>query len=211
MNDELFFQNQNNEESALFILALVAEEFRIAEVLQEEAKKTEILHKKRRTSALSRHGSAWTYQDNQLLLRAYERWQNADQDEEIQKWKQDASLTDRSFPYYVFQKYFSSSRTLVGVRKHFFKLKQRHVTNESTMKITIPKNIWMQIDAEEEQEKEAEKQEDNRLDKEERTFLKISTNSGKRRREMSLTGERKHSKEIEFRKIVENAQNAVWN
>lgn len=73
----------------------------------------------------SEQGHAWTYRDNELLLSAYKTWLDRSS-QEIIEWKQNTALPDRSFINFVFQKYFSTKRTLVGVRKHFFKLKQIH-------------------------------------------------------------------------------------
>lgn len=227
MNDEKYFLPAEDALSALSILAEVAEEFRIAEKFNDAQAMPEKKISKRRVSALSQHGSAWTYNDNMVLWNAYERWQNGNDDKDIQEWKQNTSLKDRSFPHYVFQKHFSKSRTLVGVRKHFFKLKQRRsgaVSDRKDVKpltITISKNIWMNAqdlkdndesenDARNDGDDSSEQEEQN--NKEETVFLKISNNSVKRRREMRLPGSIKnHSREIEFRQIIADAQSTVCN
>jgi hypothetical protein len=128
--------------SSLEILAAVA-----TQCVQEE----KLLTKPKPIDVTSEHGSAWTYNDNIVLWQAYEKWEQQPRDPEIAQWKQQPRLPDYSFPYYVHQRHFASRRTLVGVRKHFFKLKQcnfgkvyrEHMARErQRITIAIPKTVF---------------------------------------------------------------------
>ncbi len=236
--------NKNNYlTDPLCILAAVAEECRLAEMLKASLTRSKPPQPpacKRKISALSEHGSAWTYQDNSLLWQAYECWKNDDQHPEIQNWKK-SKLPDRSFPYYAFKKHFSDRRTLVGVRKHFFKLKQKNCENSTrnsaqkrqlqtnSTKISIPKTVWKREIFSEDQgnddddEKFEEDEEDTILQSvvdqssdeeksnEEQLFLQLSNNALIRRKRMRMMPQRKTSNEVEFQKIIQSAREAVLN
>lgn len=163
------------DDSALQILVQVALEFGRAERLaltqtrfcapQRDASPPP---RQQRTSStakfvrLSEHGNAWSFRDNVMLWRAYEAWQR--NGIEIQEWRTArANVAECSFPFYAHEKFFASRRTLVGVRKHFFKLKRRkfgQVLREqqtasmsavsgkhSGATISIPKSVWTRCTA----------------------------------------------------------------
>lgn len=193
---------------SLQILAMVAEEYRLADLLNLDSLPIKSgSAPKTRVSAVSQHGSAWSYQDNAVLWKAYEDWEAEPQLEEIIQWKRNPHLIDRSFPYYAFKKHFTKRRTLISVKKHFFKLKQSQFgKNQSanTMKITIPKRVWQKS-----MEQEFQDSDDSEESGEERTFLKISSNALHRRKKQCFDTEKSCSKEVEFRNIVDMARQAA--
>lgn len=191
----------------LQILAMVAENYRMADLLNLDSLpiKRESAPKIR-VSAVSQHGSAWSYQDNVALWKAYEDWEAEPQLEEIVQWKRNPHLIDRSFPYYAFKKHFAKRRTLISVKKHFFKLKQSQfgkTPSANNMKITIPKRVWEQSMELQEDSDDSEESD------EERAFLKISSNALHRRKKQCLGTEKSCSKEVEFRNIVDMARQAA--
>lgn len=88
-----------------------------------------LFSKERNKNFLIEHGNAWTYSENAKLWRAYEEWErNIDQ---VKEWKEQ-QRDDNSFANYAHQKYFFAERTLVSVRKHFFKLKRQNFSLDSS-------------------------------------------------------------------------------
>ena len=71
----------------------------------------------------SKHGNAWTFDDNAKLWKAYQMWNDCKRHPDIVRWKAEHS-NDRSFAYYAQQNFFKHQRSVTGVRKHFFKLKR---------------------------------------------------------------------------------------
>jgi hypothetical protein len=160
------------DDSALQILVQVALEFGRAERLAFPLREAQFCAPQRDASPLPRqqrplstakfvrlseHGNAWSFRDNVVLWRAYEAWQR--NGSEIQEWRTArANVAECSFPFYAHEKFFATRRTLVGVRKHFFKLKRRkfgQVLREqqtasmsaasgkhSGVTISIPKSVW---------------------------------------------------------------------
>jgi hypothetical protein len=199
--------------SALDILAAVA-----VQCAYEENLLVPLVRKKpaMMVTPMSEHGNAWTFNDNLLLWTAYERWEQQQPcDAEIAQWKKRPNLVDYSFPYYVHQKHFAARRTLVGVRKHFFKLKllnfgkvfhEHKAKEEQRATISIPKHVFREVQGDNDGGGSCQSSSDGN---DEDLFSRISQRAAQRRKRKfidSQSGTGKTSSEVQYLEIVKRAR-----